>query len=86
MRGKALNILLFALTVLSTYLIGGGWYSLSLTNTTATLGDGPPSTTMQSSDSKRVRWATGIRQSIVRLCEPKANPHHSLRHELMQPC
>jgi len=31
MRGKALNILLFALTVLSTYLIGGFWYSLSLT-------------------------------------------------------
>jgi len=30
MRGKALNILLFALTVFSTYLIGGGWYSLSL--------------------------------------------------------
>ena len=30
MRGKTLNILLFALTVLSTYLIGGGWYSLSL--------------------------------------------------------
>ena len=30
MRGKTLNILLFALTVLSTYLIGGGWYALSL--------------------------------------------------------
>ena len=30
MRGKRLNILLFALTVFSTYLIGGGWYSLSL--------------------------------------------------------
>ena len=30
MRGKALNILLFALTVLSTYLVGGFWYSLSL--------------------------------------------------------
>ncbi len=30
MRGKALNIVLFALTVLSTYLIGGFWYSLSL--------------------------------------------------------
>ena len=30
MRGKSLNILLFALTVCSTYLIGGFWYSLSL--------------------------------------------------------
>jgi len=30
MRGKSVNILLFALTVVSTYLIGGGWYSLSL--------------------------------------------------------
>ncbi len=30
MRGKFVNILLFALTVVSTYLIGGGWYSLSL--------------------------------------------------------
>jgi membrane-associated protease RseP (regulator of RpoE activity) len=30
MRRKALNILLFALTVFSTYLIGGGWYSLAL--------------------------------------------------------
>ncbi len=30
MKGKALNILLFALTVSSTYLIGGVWYSLSL--------------------------------------------------------
>ena len=30
MRGKSLNILLFALTVFSTYLIGGFWYSLSL--------------------------------------------------------
>jgi membrane-associated protease RseP (regulator of RpoE activity) len=30
MRGKWLNILLFALTVCSTYLIGGFWYSLSL--------------------------------------------------------
>lgn len=30
MRGKWLNILLFALAVCSTYLIGGFWYSLSL--------------------------------------------------------
>lgn len=30
MRGKSLNVLLFALTVCSTYLIGGVWYSLSL--------------------------------------------------------
>jgi membrane-associated protease RseP (regulator of RpoE activity) len=30
MRGKSLNILLFALTVCSTYFIGGLWYSLLL--------------------------------------------------------
>ena len=32
MRGRLLNILLFALTICSTYLIGGFWYSLSLTS------------------------------------------------------
>jgi membrane-associated protease RseP (regulator of RpoE activity) len=30
MRRKVLNILLFVLTVLSTYWIGGGWYAFSL--------------------------------------------------------
>jgi len=30
MRGKSLNVLLFALTICSTYLVGGVWYSLSL--------------------------------------------------------